>query len=73
MKRLIGVLLLAAVVVTMIVVAGAAETEKKIVFTADAEEVEAGDTVTVTKSEYYTKLVHLSNRSFFEIVKNKFR
>ena len=32
-----------------------------------------GDRVTITKSEYYTKLLHLSNRSFFEIVKNKFR
>ena len=50
MKRLIGILLVAAVVVTMIVVAGAAETEKKIVFTADAAEVKAGDIVTVTLS-----------------------
>ena len=50
MKRLIGVLLLAAVVVTMIVVAGAAETEKKIVFTADTAEAKVGDTVTVTLS-----------------------
>ena len=33
----------------------------------------SGDKVTVTKSEYYTQLVHLSDRSFFEIVKNKFR
>ncbi len=33
----------------------------------------AGDKVTVTKSDYYTSLVHLTNRSFFEIVKNKFR
>ncbi len=32
-----------------------------------------GDRVTVTKSEFYTQLVHLSDRSFFEIVKNKFR
>lgn len=32
-----------------------------------------GDRVTITKSEYYTKLLHLSDRSFFEIVKNKFR
>lgn len=33
----------------------------------------SGDKVTVTKSAYYTQLVHLSDRSFFEIVKNKFR
>ncbi len=32
-----------------------------------------GDKVTVTRSDYYTRLVHLSNRSFFEIVKNKFK
>ena len=32
-----------------------------------------GDRVTVTRSHYYTQLVHLSNRSFFEIVKNKFK
>lgn len=32
-----------------------------------------GDKVTVTRSRYYTQLVHLSNRSFFEIVKNKFK
>ena len=32
-----------------------------------------GDKVTVTRSRFYTQLVHLSNRSFFEIVKNKFK
>ena len=32
-----------------------------------------GDKVTVTRSEFYTRLVHLSKRSFFEIVKNKFK
>lgn len=32
-----------------------------------------GDKVTVTRSQFYTQLVHLSNRSFFEIVKNKFK
>ena len=32
-----------------------------------------GDKVTVTRSRYYTQLVHLSNRGFFEIVKNKFK
>lgn len=32
-----------------------------------------GDKVTVTRSHFYTKLVHLSDRSFFEIVKNKFK
>lgn len=33
----------------------------------------AGDRVTVTRSHYTTKLVRLSQRSFFEVVKNKFR
>ena len=32
-----------------------------------------GDKVTITNSPYLTKLVHLSDRSFFEIVKNKFK
>jgi len=51
MKRLIGILVLvAAVIVTLIVVAGAAETEKNIVFTADMSEAQVGDTITVTLS-----------------------
>lgn len=33
----------------------------------------AGDKVTITNSRYTTKLVHLSKRSFFEIIKNKFK
>lgn len=33
----------------------------------------SGDRVTVTQSRYVTKLVRLSRRSFFEVVKNKFR
>ncbi|MGM9553028.1 MAG: NAD(+)/NADH kinase [Faecousia sp.] len=32
-----------------------------------------GDRLTVTRSNYTTKLVHLSERSFFEILKNKFK
>ena len=32
-----------------------------------------GDKVTITQSNYTTRLVHLSDRSFFEIVKNKFK
>ena len=32
-----------------------------------------GDRLTITRSNYTTKLVHLSERSFFEILKNKFR
>ncbi len=32
-----------------------------------------GDVVTITKSSYVTKLVHLCQRSFFEIVKTKFK
>lgn len=32
-----------------------------------------GDRLTITRSEYATKLVHLSERSFFEILKNKFK
>lgn len=31
------------------------------------------DRVTITKSKYVTKLIHLSERSFFEIIKNKFK
>ena len=32
-----------------------------------------GDRLTITRSNYTTKLVHLSERSFFEILKNKFK
>lgn len=32
-----------------------------------------GDRVTVTRSDYTTRLIHLSNRSFFEVVKNKLK
>ena len=32
-----------------------------------------GDRLTITRSHYTTKLVHLSERSFFEILKNKFK
>lgn len=32
-----------------------------------------GDKVTITRSSYSTRLVHLSDRSFFEIIKNKFK
>ena len=32
-----------------------------------------GDRLTITRSKYATKLVHLSERSFFEILKNKFK
>ncbi|MBQ7871881.1 MAG: NAD(+)/NADH kinase [Oscillospiraceae bacterium] len=32
-----------------------------------------GDKITVTRSKYVTKLVHLIDRSFFDIIKNKFR
>ena len=32
-----------------------------------------GDRITITKSSYTTKLVHLSPRSFFDVIKNKFR
>lgn len=31
------------------------------------------DRVTITKSKHVTKLIHLSERSFFEIIKNKFK
>ena len=33
----------------------------------------AADRVTVTRSEHTTKLMHLSQRSFFDVVKNKFK
>lgn len=33
----------------------------------------AGDTVTITRSTYYTKLLRLRNRSFFEIIRNKLK
>ena len=32
-----------------------------------------GDRLTITRSQYATKLFHLSERSFFEILKNKFK
>ena len=32
-----------------------------------------GDKVTITQSAHTTKLMHLSDRSFFEVLKNKFR
>ena len=32
-----------------------------------------GDRITITKSTYTTKLMHLSQRSFFDVIKNKFR
>lgn len=32
-----------------------------------------GDTVTITRSPYVTQLAHLSDRSFFEIINNKFK
>lgn len=32
-----------------------------------------GDRLTITRSNYTTKLVHLSDRNFFEILKNKFK
>ena len=32
-----------------------------------------GDRITITKSSYTTKLMHLSPRSFFDVIKNKFR
>ena len=31
------------------------------------------DRITITRSKYVTKLIHLSERSFFEIIKNKFK
>lgn len=31
------------------------------------------DRITITRSKYVTKLIHLSDRSFFEIIKNKFK
>ena len=38
-----------------------------------AQRLNTGDKVTITKSADTTKLVHLSEKSFFEIVKNKFK
>lgn len=38
-----------------------------------AVRLNTGDRVTITRSPYTTKLVHLTERSFFEIVKNKFK
>ncbi len=32
-----------------------------------------GDRLTITRSDYATRLVHLTERSFFEILKNKFK
>ena len=32
----------------------------------------AGDTITITRSKHYTKLLRLRDRSFFEIIRNKF-
>ena len=38
-----------------------------------AVRLNTGDTVTITKSRYVTKLVRLNDRSFFDIVKNKLK
>ncbi len=38
-----------------------------------AVRLNTGDTVTITRSRYVTKLVRLSDRSFFDIVKNKLK
>ena len=38
-----------------------------------AQRLNTGDKVTITRSADTTKLVHLSEKSFFEIVKNKFK
>lgn len=38
-----------------------------------AQRLNTGDKVTITQSPNTTKLVHLSEKSFFEIVKNKFK
>ena len=38
-----------------------------------AVRLSAGDTVTITRADCVTRLMHLSNRSFFEIIKNKFK
>ncbi len=38
-----------------------------------AVRLNTGDTVTITRSRYITKLVRLNNRSFFDIVKNKLK
>lgn len=33
----------------------------------------AGDQITISRSAFTTRLIHLTKRSFFEIIKNKFR
>ncbi len=38
-----------------------------------AVRLNTGDTITITRSRYVTKLVRLNNRSFFDIVKNKLK
>ena len=38
-----------------------------------AYRLSTGDKITVTRSKHVTKLVHLIDRSFFDIIKNKFR
>lgn len=38
-----------------------------------AVRLNTGDTITITQSRYVTKLVRLSDRSFFDIVKNKLK
>lgn len=38
-----------------------------------AVRLNSGDTITITRSRYVTKLVRLSDRSFFDIVKNKLK
>lgn len=38
-----------------------------------AYRLSTGDKITVTRSNYVTRLVHLIDRSFFDIIKNKFR
>lgn len=37
-----------------------------------AVRLSAGDTITITRSKHYTKLLRLRDRSFFEIIRNKF-
>lgn len=38
-----------------------------------AYRLSTGDQITVTRSRHVTRLVHLTERSFFDIIKNKFR
>ncbi len=38
-----------------------------------AYRLSTGDKITVTRSKHVTRLVHLADRSFFDIIKNKFR